>query len=193
MLIKEPLLLTWTIAPTLFLKNYNSFSLNPDKRVKEYQKGIIYYILYSNFKYITFVENSDYWFDKYEKKLKDLAKDFDKEFEFLQFKWDNDKVLETSYSYWECELMDYAIDHSKLIKNAKSFYKITWRYIYKDINEIIDASSDNDNLLFRFMYPYAYFCINTWLFKINKNTYIKKLYNKKTKITKNRSVEYLFY
>ena len=188
----EILLMTWTISPAKNL-NYQSASLSPEIRKLQYFKSLIFYITQSNFNKIVFCENSDYHFSKWETDvLENLSKLYNKKIELLHFLWNFGKTIKQWYWYWEWECIDYAIDNSKLIDNNESFYKITWRYIFWNINQIIDLHKNIKNLFIRHIMLW-YFSMNTAFFKMEKRLYKKYFYNLKEMINCGNCIEILFY
>ena len=191
----ETLLMTWTISPSKIQKWYQSSTLSSEIRKLQYFKSLLFYITQSNFWKIVFCENSDYKFNESEKHvIWYLSKLYDKEFELLSFKWDFEKTNEVWYWYWEWECIDYAIDNSKLLKNSNTFYKITWRYIIWNINQIIDLYKNDKNIFIRNNIVW-YFSMNTAFFKMDKQLYKEFFYNAKKKVNnfKNLSFEVTFY
>lgn len=189
----ETLLLTWTIAPDekILKQWYNSTSLIPEKRYFEYIDTIIYYIINSKFTKIIFCENSNYYFKDLES-IKSLCKIYNKNFELLQFNWDNSKTLELWYWYWDAECMDYAFDNSNMLKNSKNWYKISWRYKVININKMLDYYKKNDNVIYKST-PLWFFLIMTWFIKLNNNYYKKYFYGIKNKCNRNKMLEVLFW
>ncbi len=190
------LLLTWTIAPSNWIIKFNyKNSLSPEKRLKEYENSIKYYIENSFFQKIVFCENSYYDCDNWKTEMYKFAKNNDKSLEILQFKWNVEKTLELSYSYGEWECIDYAFDNSKLLKESINRWKITWRYIVKNINDIVLSADRYENLLFKWLRPLWFFAIDTSIFKVSNVTYKKYLYDAKNDITKknNKCIENIFY
>ena len=152
------LLLTWTIAPSNWIKKFNYInSLNPEKRLKEYETSIKYYITESLFDKIVFCENSNYNCEKRKNEMYIFTKKNSKLLEIIQFQWNIEKTLELTYSYWEWECIDYAFKNSKLLRESKNRWKITWRYIIKNINDIILSADKYENLLFKWMWPLWFF------------------------------------
>lgn len=190
----EILLMTWTISPSKTI-NYRSSTLSPVDRELQYFKSILYYITQSNFWKIVFCENSNHKFN--EEKLwiiKFLSKLYNKEIELLCFKWDYRKTNELWYWYGEWECIDYAIDNSKLLKESKMFYKVTWRYIIWNINQMIDFYKKNNNIFIRYSIL-QYFAMDTAFFKIDKSLYKEFFYNAKTMVNhqKNSFYETVFH
>lgn len=191
MKVKDNLvLLTWTIKPSWNLKDYWWYTA-VEFRLKSYFNTLIYYITNSNFKYIVFCENSCYDFNKYSKILLKLAELYNKEIEILQYEWNHQLSEKLWFWYWEWECIDYAFDNSKFFTKVDSFRKITWRYIYMNIDSIVIRSDNDDNLFFKNFSQVVW--IFTWLFKVNKEVYKKYLYDIKKDINLSTRFEWLYY
>ena len=193
---EETLLLTWTIAPSNWIKKFNYInSLDPKIRLKEYENSIKYYIEESVFDKIVFCENSNYSCEKWKDWMYKLAQEKSKSLEILQFEWNVEKTLELKYSYWEWECLDYAFEHSKLLWISVNRWKITWRYIINNINDIVKSADKYENLLFKRLRSLRPFVIDTSLFKVSNNTYKKYIYDAKNDITKEnkKCIEDIFY
>lgn len=171
------LLLTWTVKPTAKIKCKTPAELDFSKRKKEYLRGILYYIVESNFTKIVFCENSNTFLNEYET-LKEIANSFDKKLEILTFQWDISLTWLHSYGYWESEILDYAYEHSELLKSEVSFYKISGRYIVSNINAIIKDLSNYANYFHRPWLMWPLFSIATSFFKISRENYSLFLYKK---------------
>lgn len=172
----ESLLLTGTINPKIGVINswYNSTASHKDARFLQYYKSILFYITQSRFNSIVFCDNSDYTFEKeYKEILFSLSDMYWKKLEIMSFMW-SDLVLEKWYWYWEQEIIDYAYMFSKLLSKWKSWYKITWRYIIWNINEVLNCHKNQDSIFFRNI-P-AFFAINTAFFKVENKFFEKNLY-----------------
>ena len=177
----KTLLLTWTIVPDNWIKKFYAYSLAPEDRLIEYKKTLYFYITQSDFDNIVFCENSNYNLN-WTMDIKNLANQFWKKIEIFSFLWDSKKTVELTHAYWDWECIDYAFDNSKLIKNSKEFYKITWRYIINNINDIINYTKSYKNFFFRRLHILAFFWVNTGLFKINNIEYKKYFYDGKSKL-----------
>lgn len=189
----ETLLLTWTISPSK-KQQYQSTSLSSDIRKMQYLKSLIYYITQTSFTQIIFCENSNYEFNKSEiTNIEYLSKLFKKNVELLHFNWNYEKVNKLWYWYGEWECLDYAINNSKYLNNTQAFYKITWRYIIWNINEIIETHENDKNLFIRDI-P-AYFTMNTAFFKMQVKLYKDYFYNAKKYVnhSNNENFESSFY
>ena len=185
----ETLLMTWTISPKKDQKWYKSTSFSTEVRKAQYLKAIIFYVTQSKFNNIIFCENSDYKFEKTEMEVIEYLKNlYHKNIELLHFKWNTEKVNKQWYWYWEWECLDYAFDNSKILKDTKTFYKITWRYIIWNINEIIDSHKNCQNIFIRDI-P-SYFTMNTAFFKMETELYRKYFYNAKKLVNHSQNINF---
>jgi hypothetical protein len=110
--------------------------------------------------------------------VKKIAEIFGKKIEFLIFQWNVELALHYWYGAGEAEIFDYAVDHSTLLQESESFYKITGRYIVQDINQILSLLKKEKMYFHKqglFMTP---FTVSTAFLKISKRVYQKYLYQK---------------
>ena len=149
--------------------------IQENERLREYIDALIFYIIESKFSDIVFVDWS--WYDMNQLEfLEDLAKIYNKKLELLSFKNDESLVVKYWKGYWENMILEFAINNSKIIKNNKSFFKVTWRYIVKNINKILINEKDKGNCFFKWRYiNWKTFC-NTAFFKVEKDFFDKILY-----------------
>ena len=130
------ILLTATIDPKGIVLLKRS---NPIVRENDYIESIKKWMGIQQFP-IVFCENSGYKIDK----IKNDIKNSEKKFEILQFKG-NSFPRELGKGYGEAMIIDYAIKHSKLIKNSDYIIKVTGRYFIKNIEKMVSTlSRDND-------------------------------------------------
>ncbi len=180
-------LLTGTIAPDLFKRNpegnvkrckINAALTDAEERLEQYENAISRYIKESAFKDIVFVENSGYDFpaEKYEK----LAKEYNKNFEFLYRKLSEDEIcgmLQRGKSWGEADLIDFAIKNSALIKNYEVIYKCTGRVFITNSKKILDNTMDN-----QFIKSSVVPWVKTHFFKLIIDDYYRYLQNCITEI-----------
>ena len=192
----ETVLLTGTINPNTKVrewKYWHKWSISINERIIDYYISIQFYIAYSNFKNIVFCENSNYERNEQIKSLNKIAKACNKNLEIIQFEWNKNALLKTYYWYWEWEIINYALSKSKILPKCKNRYKITWRYIIENINNIIEYNKKDNNLFFRLMFSFNFHTICTALFKTNNETYNKYLYNINDKLEPQVALEELYY
>lgn len=180
------LLLTWTIQPNDWNVHKSTITSNhnPGFREKEYLWTILYYITRSNFDKFVFCENS--WYEiKSRKNVEEIARTFWKEIELLQYKGDGDKIKKYSYAYWEAEILDYAFKHSKFIKESNEFFKVTWRYVILNINDLINEYKDKDYFFYKWVGLWWTLTTHTAFFMTLKDFYKKNLFQKVCKYFEN--------
>lgn len=105
-----------------------------DERRKQYIQSIKYYIESSPFENIVFCDNSN---AEVEDILFALAKKNNKQFEWLSFNGDQEKVVQYGKGYGEGEIMDYVLNHSVLIEDAEILVKTTGRLMVKNCGFIL--------------------------------------------------------
>lgn len=180
--MKNTLLLTTCIQPSWSTPWKSSDQLFLETRNWQYLHAAKYYIKYSNFNNIVICDNSNYNFNNVDRHvIRSLAVTCNKQLELLSFDG-NTKSHIYGYGYGEAEIFDHAYENSILLRQSTSRYKITGRYIIKDINYIIKKLQFH-NVFFHkqglFMTP---FTVSTAFFKISNSIYKKNLYKNQTKL-----------
>lgn len=137
------LLMTGTIDTSTF-NNTGVVVTNTLDRLNQYEKAIETYIRYSDFEYIVFSDNSGYKFD-YEK-FKNMAQDYNKEFEFISLPGYYNETLNYGKSYGESRLITDTINKSTLINDKDVIFKVTGRVYVKNINKLIKKMRKYDNV-----------------------------------------------
>lgn len=133
------------------------------ERYRQYIKAITYYIVFSDFYDIVFVDGNEFDMKKM-KYLEELAKEYWKNLELISFKNNQDLILKKWKGYWEHKILEYFIKHSTLLKKHKSFFKVTGRYIIKNINKILLNEKGKETCFFRWYGGWKFHC-NTAFFK----------------------------
>ncbi len=176
------LLLTSSIHPwNVINKTENMIR---DERENQYTWTLKYYIEKSNFNSIIYVDNTNYIL-KYVQNLDTenvansrIIKINWKVLEYIKFDWNKYSSIYW-YGYWDQEIMDYAFKNSILLNkldNNESFFKISWRYVLKNINNILKKTEHIWNMFLKSpIYP---FNIQTAIVKIKKSDYKKYIYIK---------------
>lgn len=182
--------LTWTVVPQ---SNKNLKITDRNERLKDYINNILFLITKSNFKKIVFCESSNYY-NELINNISILARLYWKEFEYITFSWNSEKVISNWRWFWEQEILEYFIDNSKILKWEVSFYKLTWRYQVKNINKIIKLENNNDSVFVK-MSPFDNRC-STAFFKSNINFFKNNFYGIWEKINdelwKNSQIEWVY-
>jgi hypothetical protein len=137
------LLITSTIAPavdTFALKVTDSRS-----RLDDYKRAFLFYcqnLKKKAFDRIAYVDNSGHSLDE----LKEIAlkEGVDSQIEFISYQSTIDPKNSSRF-YLEINLIDYFYKNSELLKNHPEaiVWKVTGRYLIKNISTIISASNDN--------------------------------------------------
>lgn len=173
--IKSALLLTACIAPQWNIASKKAVDLKKEKRLKEYDTAIRYYLDDVSFENIVICDNSGYQ-GEYIQKWQDIALKNKKKLEYISYKW-NTKSSIYGYGYGECEIIDYAFETSEILNKSETWFKITGRYILKDINTLTQIC--HTPLYFHkqgiFDSP---FTVSTSFFKISNHVYKETLYKK---------------
>ena len=180
--MSETVVLTWTIAPSKNVvmtpnQKYNSTSLDPKKREKEYYEAIKFYLEKSDFTTLIFCDNSNYDFS-YADELQHIAKEKWKTLELLKFQWDVELVTTISHWVWEAEIFDFVYENSKELHKNKTWFKVTWRYIISNINEIIKKLKEQDCYFQKWIFGKGrnFLNVSTATFKISNKIFEEYLY-----------------
>ena len=144
-------------------------------RVKDYIKALTFYITHSDFTEIVFCDGSNYCLKDFDF-IFSLAQIFEKKLELLSFQQDIQKVIKKWKWFWEQQIINYALQHSEILKNSHSFYKITGRYLIKNINNILKNETEEENVFFRTSLLDRQNC-NTAFFKTSPIFFKKNLQN----------------
>ncbi len=107
---------------------------DPQLRLQQYRKALIYWISQTAIEKIVFCDNSNYQFDVTE--FEQLAQRCAKQIEFLRFSGNKEKVIECGKGYGEGEIIQYFIENSHLLKGETHFLKITGRVIVENFGDL---------------------------------------------------------
>jgi len=119
-----------------------------DIRIRQYLHSIEYAIdNYSTIDKIVFCENTCYNYDF--SILSKKAQSKGKEFEFLTFQGNYDKIQKLGKGYGEGEIIKHALEHSRLLGTESSFYKLTGRLIVKNMDLLIKTTHSGNALIFK--------------------------------------------
>jgi len=142
------LLITSTIAPaadTFALKVVNSRS-----RLDDYKSAFLFYcqaLKKNAFDRIVYVDNSGHPLDELEEIA--VKEGVDSQIEFISYQSNIDPKNNSRF-YLEINLIDYFYKNSKFLKDHPDsiVWKVTGRYLIKNIGKIISASNDANNDLY---------------------------------------------
>lgn len=184
-----PLLLTGTITPQT---NYELNLTNSKERYRQYIHNLVKLISLSNFSEFVFCENS--WADIPDKDMIESLCDFyGKKIEFISFIGNSELTKKYTRAYWDQEIMEYALLHSKIIAEHEFFFKLTGRYWVENINDIIKAWSSRDTVFIKGGIGKK--TVHTCFFKCSKayfNSHFLWKYHQLENYP-NHSLEYLYY
>lgn len=142
---KNVLLLTASIDPIIF---NTPFTILTDKneRLKQYSSATNWFLRQEYVDSVILCDNtlSEESFEQ----SKRIATNLGKDFEFLTFLGNKDKIKNLGKGYGEGEIIKYALKNSSIINTGiECFYKVTGRIIIKNINEIIKYTNDQNCFL----------------------------------------------
>lgn len=185
----KAILLTGTINTSVF-NNVNVVLTDLNERLRQYSNTIIRYIEDSEFDKIVFVENSGYPFDK--NYFLELAHKYEKEFEYLPFIGNRDKISSYGKSYGDAECITFGIKNSNILKNEKYIYKVTGRIYLKNSKDICKTQYSCDNEFV--VYNDTKWC-HTNFFKVKREDYLKFLSDVQEECDdfNKKSIEYIYY
>lgn len=130
------LLITGCITPN---NNVYKVSLKDSKeRFLQYIDSIKYYLSYSKIRRIVYCDNSG---AAPVNELFDLAEKNEKQFEWLSFVGNSELTVKFGKGYGESEIVNYAIEHSKLISITDFMVKVTGRLIVKNVDCLFTFSN----------------------------------------------------
>ncbi len=130
------MLLTATITPPANCPDLKRN--NPNDRLSDYANALSFYLAVDCITKIVFVENSDSDLTP----LKNLAAQStaDKKVEFISHPNGNNFPPEFGKGYGEMTMLNYALDHSKLIEEKTRVWKGTGRLILSNIDKLIQTA-----------------------------------------------------
>ena len=185
---KKYVLLTATIDPSVY-SNVGSVITDAGERLSQYESSLCAYIEKSAFTDIVMAENSGYPFDK--EYFSKLARKYNKRFEYLNCPCYKEETTEYGKSYGESRLMNDALEHSRLLADAATIYKVTGRVFLKNSRGIVKTINKHRN---EFLIVDKYKWCYTHVFKFNKEDYLKYFAGAYERMPKNRiNLEHNYY
>lgn len=160
------LLVTGCISPASDMKNLTI--QNIEERYKQYIDALTFYITKTKVKNIVYCDNSNYGVNK---EISRIARQYDKNFEWLSFTGDSKSAAKYGKGYGEGEIIEYALLNSKIIKTCSVLVKVTGRLKVLNIDSIIQYSYGKNHFFYitnRFDKKF----IDTRFYIISKNDYI---------------------
>ena len=119
---------------------------NPEVRFNAVIEGLSYMLETRIFDKIVICDNSNYDCSKNE--LQELMTKWNGvEFELLSFLGNSDMVKIRGKGYGECEIMQYVLENSKLLKDETHFLKITGKLYVTNIHDIISKIHKGENYM----------------------------------------------
>ena len=177
-----PLLMTASIDP----KGMSNIP-NPNiaVREKQYCDTLYFYLASGWIKEIIFVDNSGYDLTK----LRNIALKFPgTTVEFMPCDFNN-YSRELGKGYGEMRILDYAVDHSELVKAAGGFTKVTGRFPILNIHKVLEEAQrrqpwsifcdTKDHTVYEMLgLPWRSHSVDTRIFCITSEFYRKYFYGK---------------
>lgn len=166
-MIDHAVVLTATIDSGKY-DNIGNVITDIEERRREYYESLERYIKESVFKKIVFIENSDSDFNV--KYFRDLAKIYNKKFEFIRGSVLREEIIVHGKSFGDAYLVYEALEKSQLLKNEKRVFKISGRIFLQNSWKVARNSSRHQN-------QYIVYHIKKWcltnIFKCNIEDYKK--------------------
>ena len=159
-----------------------------DERLTAYCETIRWAIEDTFFDKVVFCENSEFDFEYniYE----EMAKKNNKQFEYLTFKGDTITSSKKGKGYGEGEIVIYALNNSKLLKDENCFCKITGRLKISNVNKLIKSNSKNYFMNKRLLKE-----VDTRFYCVQKSTFLEFLRDSYTSVDdfNNYYLEHAYY
>lgn len=181
---KYALLMTACIEPSASnVQNHLIHRSSPTTRLNDYKTALDFWLTYDEplIESILFVENSGYQLNE----LVDLADEnniYNRKIEFLQFNA-SPIPFGLHYGYSELEILDYAFENSKLIKETDYIIKVTGRIFFPSLSDLIKVNRKEYDFMadckdFNLLGVSKHYVITT-IFVTSKDFYNRMLYNSK--------------
>ena len=116
--------------------------MDPGERMQQYIDALSWYIRESSLKKIIVCDNTGY---DYPADLHQMAVAHRKELELLSFHGDSALVESYGKGYGEGEIMEFIMTHSRLLKEADGFLKVTGRLKLVNLDEILRRIDTSKN------------------------------------------------
>lgn len=131
------------ITGTININSSHVKIVDPKKREIEYLKSFLEYLVVKDIKNIVFCENSQS--DLLSVSLTEIGNKLGINIEILTFKGNTSAIKKLGKGYGEGEIIEHALNNSKLLIKADNFFKITGRLTLKNFNKILSSMDFNKN------------------------------------------------
>jgi hypothetical protein len=181
------------------IRNFNVPSttiVNINKRLSQYLQSIEYAICnYRTISEIVFCENTGYNFDYSD--LQEKAFINGKKLEIISFLGNYSIIEQKGKGFGEGEIIKYALNNSKILLNCDAFFKLTGRLIVRNMDEIVETTHSANSFIYhpKTIYQIPVNHIETFLYKVSKDLYIKNLINAFERVEESKFLylEHVFY
>lgn len=139
------IILTATISPC---KNQPYLAVhNPLDRFEQYRKAVTFYLKCQNISGVVLCDNSQSEDSDFSQEVA-LAKKLNKPLEILYIHTDESMISQYGKGYGEAEILDYVVDHSKILNEDPVFFKVTGRLLLLNVDTLIKKAEKTPNVLF---------------------------------------------
>ncbi|GAA4785373.1 hypothetical protein GCM10023231_11570 [Olivibacter ginsenosidimutans] len=145
------LLVTSTVTP---MANFTLLD-NIDKRLKQYEESLRFWIDHSPFVNIIICDNSSYPYAAF---FVERAKNKGKKLEILSFSGNADAIATFGKGYGEGGILEYVARHSILFQSCQGFFKITGRLQVPNIQRILRRFNPRTNYFMPALLKPRLFC-----------------------------------
>jgi hypothetical protein len=168
----------------------------PEERLAQYLFSIEFAIdHYHSFKKIVFCENTNYAHDY--NPLIEKAKKSGKELEILAFNGNYPIIRQKGKGYGEGETIEYALKNSLLLKDCRSFFKLTGRLAIANLDKIVASTKVDNGFIWhpKEIYRRETDHVETYFFKVSIEFYTTKLLDAYQEVDeiKHRFIEHIFF
>lgn len=171
---------------------------DPEQRLQQYMESLRFYIVRTKLSQIVLCDNSDYDFSCAD--ILALAERHGKKLEILRFTGNAKEIIAKGKGYGEGEIIEYALSHSKLLRNAEYFVKVTGRLKVCNIDELVEKMDTSKVYINKEIRNFQRrgkqtSKVSTVLYGIPKKTYITTLGDAYTNVCDKRGIflEHVFY
>lgn len=169
----------------------------PEQRLKQYLDSLRFYIVHTGLTRIVLCDNSGFGFPAAD--ITALAEKYGKKLEIVQFIGDKEKIRANGKGYGEGEIIEYALHHSHLLREARYFIKITGRLKVLNINRIIEKMDITkiymNRVIRNFHRPGKNMKMDTVLYGMPKDIYTARLSDAYMSVCDKKGIylEHVFY